>query len=135
MILVDSAVVLLGLFFFGDWQIPLYSLIVIFITGKVIDFVLQGLSYEKTLFIISDKHQDIREKIITDLNRGGTFIKGEGMYGGQDKKIIYTNVTRRELSILQEYVHSIDPRAFMTVINASEVLGRGFRSLREKVVE
>jgi uncharacterized membrane-anchored protein YitT (DUF2179 family) len=135
MIAVDSAVVVLGLFFFGDWQIPLYSLIVIFITGRVIDVVLQGISYEKTLFIISEKHEEIRNKIIGDLNRGGTFLKGEGMYAGEDKKIIYTNVTRRELSILQEYVHSIDPKAFMTVINANEVLGSGFRSLKEKVAD
>jgi uncharacterized membrane-anchored protein YitT (DUF2179 family) len=135
MIIVDSAVVLLGLFFFGDWKIPLYSLIVIFITGRVIDVVLQGISYDKTLFIISDEHQKIRDKIITDLNRGGTFLKGEGMYAGQEKTIIYTNVNRRELAILQEFIHHVDPKAFMTVINANEVLGRGFRSLKEKIAE
>jgi uncharacterized membrane-anchored protein YitT (DUF2179 family) len=135
MILVDSGVVLLGLFFFGDWKIPLYSLIVIFITGRVIDVVLQGISYDKTLFIISDEHHKIREKIITDLNRGGTFLKGEGMFGGQEKTIIYTNVNRRELAILQEYIHRVDPKAFMTVINANEVLGRGFRSLKEKIAD
>lgn len=135
MIIVDSVVVLLGLFFFGDWKIPLYSLIVIFITGRVIDVVLQGISYDKTLFIISDEHQKIRDKIITDLNRGGTFLKGEGMYAGQEKTIIYTNVNRRELAILQEFIHQVDPKAFMTVINANEVLGRGFRSLKEKIAE
>ncbi len=73
--------------------------------------------------------------IHVDLNRGGTFLKGEGMFAGGEKTIIYTNVNRRELAILQEYIHEIDPRAFMTVINANEVLGRGFRSLREKVTE
>ena len=135
MIIVDSAVVILGLFFFGDWKIPLYSLIVIFITGRVIDVVLQGINYDKTLFIISDEHEKIRNKIIVDLNRGGTFLKGEGMFAGGEKTIIYTNVNRRELAILQEYIHEIDPKAFMTVINANEVLGRGFRSLREKVTE
>lgn len=133
MIMVDSAVVLLGLFFFGDWHIPLYSLIVIFITGRVIDVVLQGISYDKTLFIISDEHEKIRDKIIVDLNRGGTYIKGEGMFAGSERTIIYTNVNRRELAILQEYIHQVDPRAFMTVINANEVLGSGFRSLKEKI--
>jgi uncharacterized membrane-anchored protein YitT (DUF2179 family) len=95
--------------------------------------VLQGISYDKSLFIISDKHQEIRDKIINDLNRGGTFIKGQGMYGGQEKSIIFTNVNRRELSILQEYVHLIDPKAFLTVFNANEILGEGFRSLKEKI--
>ena len=135
MIMVDSAVVMAGLFFFGDWKIPLYSLIVIYITGRVIDVVLQGISYDKTLFIISDRYEEIRQKIIVDLNRGGTYIKGEGMFGGDDRTIIYTNVNRRELAILEEYIHRIDPRAFMTVINANEVLGHGFRSLKEKISE
>lgn len=135
MIIVDSAVVVIGLFTFGDWKIPLYSLIVIFITGRVVDVVLQGISYDKTLFIISEKHKEIRDKIIVDLNRGGTFLKGTGMYGGGDRTIIYTNVNRRELSILQQFIHEIDPNAFMTVINANEVLGHGFRSLKEKVDE
>ncbi len=133
MILVDSAIVLIGLFSFGDWEIPLYSLIVIFIVGRVVDVVLQGISYDKTLFIISEKHREIRDKIIGDLNRGGTFFKGEGMYSGSEKTMIYTIVNRRELVILQEFIHRIDPEAFMTVINANEVLGHGFRSLREKV--
>ncbi len=133
MILVDSAIVLVGLFSFGDWEIPLYSLIVIFIVGRVVDVVLQGISYDKTLFIISEKHREIRDKIIDDLNRGGTFFKGEGMYSGSEKTMIYTIVNRRELVILQEFIHRIDPEAFMTVINANEVLGHGFRSLKEKV--
>lgn len=132
-IMVDSAIVVIGLFSFADWNIPLFSLITIFITGRVVDVVLQGINYEKTLFIISDRHQEIRDKIIYDLNRGGTYLKGQGMFAGQEKTIIFTNVTRRELSILQEYVHQVDPHAFLTVMNANEVLGEGFRSLREKI--
>jgi len=135
MIGVDSIVVVIALFSFGDWQIPLFSLLVIFITGRVIDVVLQGISYEKTLFIVSERHQEIRDKIIQDLNRGGTFLSGKGMFNNEDRTVIYTNVNRRELAILQEFINNIDPKAFMTVINANEVLGRGFRSLRDKVSE
>jgi uncharacterized membrane-anchored protein YitT (DUF2179 family) len=133
MIYVDSTIVIAGLFAFQDWKIPLYSLIVIYIAGRVVDLVLQGVSYEKTLFIISEKHTEIRNKIINDLNRGGTFLKGEGMYNGQEKSIIYTVLTRRELAILQDYINKIDPEAFLTVINANEILGNGFKSLRDKV--
>jgi uncharacterized membrane-anchored protein YitT (DUF2179 family) len=132
-IIVDSVIVLAGFFSFGDWNIPLYSLITIYITGRIIDVVLQGINYDKTLFIISEKHQEIRDKIINDLNRGGTYIKGQGMYAEQEKTIIFTNVNRRELAILQEYIHRIDSRAFLTVMNANEVLGEGFRSLRDKI--
>lgn len=133
MIYVDSAIVITALFAFQDWKIPLYSLIVIYITGRVVDLVLQGVSYEKTLFIISEKHAEIRNKIIHDLNRGGTFLKGEGMYNGKEKSIIYTVLTRRELAILQDFIHKTDPEAFLTVINANEILGKGFKSLNDKV--
>lgn len=135
MIAVDSLIVLVGLIAFRDWKIPLYSLIVIFITGRVIDIVLQGISYDKTLFIISDKYEEIRDKIIKDLNRGGTFVKGEGMFNHAEKTIIFTVVNRRELAMLQEYINRIDPNAFLTVFNANEILGKGFKSLREKVEE
>ena len=133
MIMVDSVIVLFGLFIFRDWKIPLYSWIVIFITGKVIDGVLEGINYEKSLFIISDKYEEIRDKIINDLNRGGTIIDGYGMFNMADRKIIFTVVSRRELIILEEYIQQIDPKAFLTVLDASEILGEGFKSLREKV--
>jgi uncharacterized membrane-anchored protein YitT (DUF2179 family) len=133
MIYVDSVIVLVGLLVFQDWKIPLYSWIVIFITGKVIDVVLEGVSYDKSLFIISDKHEEIRDKIINNLDRGGTFIDGKGMYNYADKRIIFTVVSRRELAILEEYIHEIDPKAFLTITDATEILGEGFKSLREKV--
>jgi len=135
LIIVDSIIVLAGLVAFGDWKIPLYSWIVIFITGKVIDITLEGVNYEKTLFIISEKYDDISSKIINDLKRGGTFIEGKGMFNGSEKKIIFVNVSRRELYILTDYINEVDPRAFLTVINANEILGEGFKSLESKVTE
>jgi uncharacterized membrane-anchored protein YitT (DUF2179 family) len=133
MIYVDSVIVLLGLLVFRDWKIPLYSWIVIFITGKVIDIVMAGISYDKSIFIISEKHEEIRDKIINNLNRGGTYIEGKGMFNMADRKIIFTVVNRRELTLLEEYIHEIDPKAFLTVLDATEILGEGFKSLKEKV--
>lgn len=130
MIIVDSVIVLIGLAAFGKWEIPLYSWIVIFISGKIIDVVLQGLDYDKTLFIVSEKHEAIRHKILTDLNRGGTILNGKGMYNGQDKSIIFTVVNRRELAILKDFINKTDPNAFLTVLNANEILGEGFKPLK-----
>ncbi len=135
MIYVDSVIVLLGLAVFQDWKIPLYSWIVIFVTGKVIDIVLEGVSYDKSVFIISDKYEDIRDKIINNLDRGGTFIDGRGMYNNAERRIIHTVVSRRELATLEEYIHQIDPKAFVTITDATEILGEGFKSLKEKVSE
>lgn len=133
MIVIDSIVVLLGLAVFGDWKIPLYSWILIFVYGKTVDVVLQGPSYDKTLFIISKKHDLIKTKLVKEMGRRGSFITGEGMFGGQNHKIIFTTVTRREVAILQDYIHDIDPDAFMTVLEANEVLGGGFRTLKDKL--
>ncbi|RLD48777.1 MAG: YitT family protein [Bacteroidetes bacterium] len=135
MIAVDSTIVLLGLIVFQDWKIPLYSLIVIFITGKVIDTILEGMNYDKVLLIVSDEIQEIRDKIIHDLNRGGTLLKGEGLYSTKEKEVLLTVVNRRETVMLQDYINRIDPNAFVTVINANEILGNGFKSLKEKVAE
>ncbi|MBK6962578.1 MAG: YitT family protein [Bacteroidales bacterium] len=135
MIYVDSVIVLLGLVVFRDWHIPLYSWIVIFVTGKVIDITMQGVSYDKTLFIVSTEFELIRDKIINDLNRGGTFIPGKGMFNNSDKTIIFTVLNRRELAILEEYIHQVDPRAFVTVMDANEILGEGFKSLHDKITE
>jgi len=135
MIMVDSVIVLLGLLVFQDWKIPLYSLIVIFITGKVVDTILEGMNYDKVLFIVSDKMEEIRQKIIVDLNRGGTIMNGEGLYNNSEKQIIFTVVNRRETVMLQDYINEIDPKAFVTVLNSNEILGNGFRSLRDKVTE
>lgn len=135
MIYVDSVIVLLGLLVFQDWKIPLYSWIVIFVTGKVIDITMQGVSYDKTLFIVSGKFELIRDKIINDLNRGGTYIPGKGMFNNTDKTIIFTVLNRRELAILEEYIHQVDSKAFVTVMDANEILGEGFKSLRDKISE
>ncbi len=133
LIIVDSVIVLVGLAAFQDWKIPLYSLIVIFIAGKVLDTILEGIDYDKVLFIISDKTDEIREKIIHDLNRGGTILKGEGLYNNYERSIVFTVINRREIVMLQDFINGIDPNAFVTVINANEILGNGFKSLKDKV--
>lgn len=135
LIIVDSLIVIVGLVVFKDWKIPLYSWIVIFITGKVIDIILEGISYDKALIIISEKHEEIKPHIMHVLNRGGTYLNAEGMYTGKAKKVIFTVITRRELSYLESVIHQIDPNAFMTIVNANEILGEGFKSLNDKIKE
>lgn len=133
MIYVDSIIVLLGLAAFHDWHIPLYSWVVIYITGRAIDMTIEGADYNKALLIISKKHIEIKDKILNDLERGGTYLKGEGMFTGEEKQIIYTVVSRREVAILEEYISKIDPHAFITIMDAKEILGEGFQNLNNKI--
>lgn len=133
MIYVDSTIVLLALVAFQDWKIPLYSWVVIYVTGKVIDMTIQGVSYDKALFIITDKPEEVKHKIIHDIERGGTIINVQGMYTGHDKKMIFTNVSRREVHMLKDYIQQIDPNAFITVIDANEILGNGFKPITDSL--
>jgi uncharacterized membrane-anchored protein YitT (DUF2179 family) len=132
MIYVDSVIVLIALASFQDWAIPLYSWIVIYISGRAIDMTLEGADYNKALFIISEEHMAIKEKILTDLERGGTYLRGKGLYTDEEKQIIFTIVSRREVAILEEYISKIDPNAFITIMDTKEILGEGFHSLHKK---
>lgn len=133
MIMIDSCVVVVGFLVFKDWKLPLYSWLTIFIMGKVIDVVLQGFSNDKTVMIISDKNEEIRAYILNVLNRGGTILDGKGMYTKMPKELLYVVVNRKELIVLQEHIQSVDPKAFLVVGDANEILGQGFKSLEEKV--
>ncbi|MDR1459241.1 MAG: YitT family protein [Bacteroidales bacterium] len=131
LIIVDSIIVVIGLIAFGDWKIPMYSLFTVFVYGKAVDIFMQGLSFDKAIFIISDKNHLISEKIINNLHRGGTFFHGKGMYNGTEKEVIFTVINSRQVVALREYIHQIDPKAFITIINATEILGEGFHSIED----
>lgn len=134
LIIVDSVIVLIALAVFKDWTIPLYSWLSIYATGVVVDKVISGFSSAKAVIIVSDLYSEISERILEDLGRGGTFFIGEGMYSNNEKKIIYTTISRKQLPQLIWFVHEIDPKAFVSVLDASSTLGEGFQSLKEKAL-
>ena len=128
-IIVDCTITLTTIVAFGDWRLPMYSWIIVFIEGKVIDIVIEGAKVNKTLMIISDKHEEITSIILNDLNRGGTIFHGKGMYNGNERPVIYTILTRREYSILLSRIAVIDPEAFINVLDSNEIMGKGFKKL------
>lgn len=104
----------------------LYSGVAIFITGKVIDLVVYSFDYSKVALIITDHYEEVAEQIAVQLDRGATFLKGEGSYTGKEKKVILTAVKRQQLAELKGLVVAIDPDAFVIVQEAHQVLGDGF---------
>jgi Uncharacterized conserved protein len=128
--IVDGIITLSTVIAFGDWKLPMYSWIIIFIEGKVIDFIIDGPAM-KTLLIISDKIEPIKDVIINDLNRGATLIPSYGMYKGEKRNIIYTILSRREMVTLRYKIAEIDPKAFINVVDSSEILGEGFKNISE----
>ena len=101
------------------------------IESKIIDIVVDGIKSYKTVFIISDHIEEIRQFIIVDLERGGTCFKGKGLYKGNEREMIYTTITRNEFVKLRSKIYDIDPNAFINVTNSSETIGEGFKALEK----
>lgn len=130
-ILVDCTITLTTVLAFGEWTLPMYSWIVVFIEGKVIDIVIEGGSVYKTLMIVTKNVEAVKQVILYDINRGATLLPAIGMYGGEERNVVYTVLTRREMMILRHRIQKIDPDAFINVIDSKEILGRGFKPLSE----
>lgn len=118
-IIIDSAIVLLGLVVFQDWAVPLYSWFTIFVYGKVIE-MFQTENPNRAVFIVSPKTQEIKELIVDKMGMRGTFLHGKGMYEGKEKEIIFTIAERKDLPRLKNEVKEIDPNAFVSTMHASK---------------
>ncbi len=105
------------------WDRAMYSLIAYFIAYKVIDITLEGLDEAKAAFIISDKAEEIAEAITARLGRGVTFIDGKGGFSKDDKTILYSVITRLEISKLKSIIYDKDENAFVTINDVSDVMG------------
>jgi uncharacterized membrane-anchored protein YitT (DUF2179 family) len=127
--IVDGCITLSTLIAFGDIRLPIYSIIIIFIEGKVIDLVVDGMKSYKTMFIVTDNMDAVRNYIINDLKRGGTFIAGKGLYQGNERNMIYVTLDRADMVKLKSNLYLIDPKAFVNIMDSTEILGTGFKAL------
>ncbi len=129
-----SNIVVTGLagFTFGA-ELALYGLITVFFTSKVIDAVLEGMSVFRTVTIISKQSDVIGWAIIEELHRGVTSLEGIGMYSGKPVGVLLTAIRRGELPILRRIVYDNDPKAFVIVGDARQVIGHGFTKLEDEV--
>lgn len=127
MLITESVVVVCGLVALGSWKLPLYSLITIAVASKMIDIIVEGASTDKLLFIITDKKSEVKQYILEELRRGGTFIKASGMYSENDKNMVFVVVSRSQLPIVKYKINEIDKEAFITIVNANEIVGQGFK--------
>lgn len=125
-LVIDVAVVVLTGIVFNDVSKALYSGIAVFLTSQVLDVVVYRFDYSKIAFIVSPKYQQIAESIGIKLNRGATFLDGEGSYSHSQTKVVLTVVKKRQLAELKELVMDLDPNAFVIVQEAHQVLGDGF---------
>lgn len=125
-IIFDAVVVVLTGLVFWDISKALYSGVTIFVCGQVIDAVVYRFDYSKVALIITKEHEEIARQIDLRLDRGATYLNGEGSFNRQDMKIVLSVVKKQQVAELKRLVMEIDPAAFVVVQEAHQVLGEGF---------
>lgn len=128
LLIVDFIITLFAAFSFGA-DAGMYALLAVIINGFVIDIVIEGLNVSKQIMVISTKNDIISKFIIEELERGCTILHGRGGYTKEDTYILYAVLGRKELVKLRNYIKEIDAKAFITVSDAHEVLGEGFKDI------
>ncbi len=138
----DGFVVMAGLLVIGfglfvgepdpsGWLLTIYSLLIIYASSRVLAYMLDGASYDKLLFIISDHHEPLKKFILEDLERSATYIRARGMYTDAERDMIFLVVSQKEVRRVQHEIKHIDPRAFVVVTDAYDTYGEGFKSFPE----
>lgn len=128
-IIMDIVIVTLNVFFFKEIEIGLYSAIAIYIMGKIIDILFEGIYFTKLLLIISDKNEEIAEQIGEKIKRGTTGLFGKGMYTNEEKLVLMCAASRGDISKIKMIAKKIDPRCFIIITNSREVVGLGFKKI------
>ena len=125
-IIFDAVVVILTGLVFQDISKALYSGVTIFVSGQVVDAVVYRFDYSKVVMIISREHERIAREIGLKLDRGATYLNGQGSFSGNNMKIVFTVVKKQQVAELKRLVMEIDADAFVVVQEAHQVLGEGF---------
>lgn len=122
----DLLVVIVTGIVFGDVSYTLYSGVVIFVTGQVIDLVVYRFDFSRVVLIITPRYEAVAAQIDKKLARGATFLSGQGAYTGEKTKVVLTAVKKQQIAQLKQLIVDIDPNAFVIVQEAHQVLGDGF---------
>lgn len=125
-LIVDLVIILFAMFVYKNINIGLYSIISLWLTAYVLDMILEGFNFAKLAIIISDNYAEIAMLINGKLNRGATFLNGQGTYTNDDKKVIMCTIKEKEIPMLKDIIKSVDKNSFVLITDAKEVLGNGF---------
>jgi uncharacterized membrane-anchored protein YitT (DUF2179 family) len=128
LLLSDFLITLLAAIAF-DIKTGMYALLGVVINGFVIDTVIEGLNISKQVMIISTSPEAIKVFILNELGRGATVYTAKGAFTDMEKEIITTTIGRKQVVKLKNYVKKIDQKAFMTIVDAHETLGEGFKDM------
>lgn len=126
MFLFDAVVITLSIITYLDYREAMYTIVAVFIAARVIDFMQEGAYAARGAMIISDKNTEIAEKIMNQMDRGVTVLRGYGSFSKTDREVLYCVVGKNEIVRLKNAITSVDPHAFVSVSVVHDVLGEGF---------
>lgn len=127
-VFIDIFVVIANLIAFKEIEIGLYSAITIYISGKMIDVVFEGINFSKIIYIISDHHEEIMEIINKEIKKGATALYGRGSFTGKNRMVIMCVSKRRDIDKIKNISRKIDKNSFIIIADAREVYGLGFKN-------
>lgn len=125
--IMDIIIVTLNVIFFKEIEVGLYSAITIYLMGKMIDILFEGIYFTKLLLIVSDKNEEIAKQIGEKIKRGTTGLYGKGMYTNEEKLVLMCATSRRDIAKVKMIARKIDPNSFIIITNSREVVGLGFK--------
>lgn len=128
---VDVGVIVLSIIVFGNLESGMYGIISLFCSSKVIDAIVYGFDQGNMVTVISDKNEEISQRILQEIDRGVTLLHGKGAYTGQEKEVLICAVRKSEFSKLKSIIREIDHSAFVVTTEAGEILGEGFKPVNK----
>lgn len=131
MLAIDALIVFIAAFVYKSLIFSLYATIAIISSSKMIDIVVEGLNHSKAAFVISERSDEISDKIVNEMGRGVTYLSGAGAYTRKSKNILLCVISNRQILAFKRLIMSIDEEAFVVLSDVSEVLGEGFSDIRK----
>ena len=131
LLLVDGIVLVVSIFVFGNIDAALFGLVTLFAQTKVIDGIIYGGEVSTMATVVTKNPEAIAERVIVDLDRSATLLKAQGAYSKEDTTLLLCTVRKSQFPRLKRIIYEVDPDAFMMATETSEVLGFGFKELKE----
>ena len=126
-LIIDGAVIIFASVVYKDFETALYSVLAVFVSSKVVDIILCGTLDSKAIFIITDNEEIIKKEITEKADRGVTVLPAFGGYTGRKNNILLCVARNNEINLVRNLVISLDSNAFFFIVNAGDVIGKGFK--------